>query len=302
LELLKTKMDGGSEAKGTADATKSRKSAFTKAAVLAGALAGLAAAGCTDKITNNYYGADGGTTINNTTNNYGSDGGTQDTDTEQDTGVSCDTGPEVACEDPKLARYLSVGEKMDVGEMHFRVDEVFDDDGQGMVVVSIAGPDCIDWQPLTAMAHGESTELNSIFGTFRLSIDGVYMPSSGPSGAIIGIEKVCEEDVAECDGEELILHAILNQGEQLTFGLTGMKWRHDDISVYPTDEPPRAIESVLNGLDEVVAVAAIQEGDTVQIDLGDYRIRATANAVAPGYTFAAKWVDITVNFCDNSDI
>jgi hypothetical protein len=301
LELVKTKMDKNS-VKDSIDTTKAKKAPFGKALLLAGGL-GLAAAGCTDKIMNNYYGSDGGDTVNNTTNNntnnttnnYGSDGGVQDTDT-QDTGAECDAGPELTCEEPKTTKYLSVGEKADVGELHFQVEDVAEEE---MVVIRVLGPDCSETFELESLYAGESVELDlGIFGKVILSVDGVYAPDAGTDGAIVSVEKVCESDLVECEGEvEGVYNAILNQGESMSLGLTGIQWRHDDISVYPSDEPPKAIESVLQGTD-VVAVAAIPEGNTVQIEVSTYRLTTTVNAVAPGYTFAVKWADLTISLCN----
>ena len=42
------------------------------------------------------------------------------------------------------------------------------------------------------------------------------------------------------------------------------------------------------------------EGETEQINLGEYVLTITVNELAAGYTFSARWINLDIEVCDNS--
>ena len=247
---------------------------FAHAALLTAGLATLNNGCGGDTLTHNHYYCDDGAA-----------GSTSSTSEEGAGGQAAEENPNevcsktlvgsLSCSNPKIIATLHDDEMIRVGEDLLN----FESDGTS-VVLNIIDENCdvLTQQNLEVGVSPDPEE--SISLTVLSAVPGsvdveVFMP--------------------------LIVAGTVNQGESLQISdseeTTVLAIHLDDLSVYPSDEPPAALLSLLED-DNVILTLDITEGSTELLTLGPSHLSVRAAAVSAGYTFAAKRAEIEVYDCD----
>ncbi len=95
----------------------------------------------------------------------------------------------------------------------------------------------------------------------------------------------------------VVVAGILNQGESLNVG--GYMVQLDDLEV--NGSTIGAIVSVLDSCGNTLLKEVIAQGETKDMELDGQTMAVTVNQVAPGYTFGAKWADVSISVPCPSD-
>ena len=192
---------------------------------------GLSACG---DVNNYYLGPDNGKPTD--TLNPGQDAGEKDATVSEDAKPACITGSKPVCGDQPIQKYLKVGEVLDVGDAHFKLEEVGNEGENGYyVILGVQDPNC---ETINKMKlYMSQTEAINLFGLFELTLEAAYIPeeigATGPKGAMISVKAVCtgQEDVIENDTSECMpgtefptcenqvqIGGILDIGDTLNYG------------------------------------------------------------------------------------
>lgn len=242
--------------------------AFTRAATTAGALTFLAA--CGDTIYNTHY--------------HGQDAATD--------GGTCASGPNLVCGDAPVQEYIRKGQTLDVGNVHFKVEDLGVEGNSQFVVLSFQDPDCNTIKKNKVYVN-QPMELSSPFGNYTVTLSATYTPDGGTPGAILKIEATCSETVDGCSTSGVAAAGFVNQGEDLIVG--SVRFRLDDIANQA--DGVYALLSVIQG-DNTLTNLKIKEGNIAMVAVDGQTYVVNVIQVAPGYTFGAKWVDLEVSICN----
>ncbi len=210
---------------------------------------------------------------------------------------TCDSqSVSVSCESGSSERLLRTGDELSVetpdGTSTIFVNDVLSDtSGNVYVEVSVYDENC-ELVDIGIISPDDPQPLNSVGPSILFSVQ--FGGTSVDKWAQVEISQaecdVCEGDTLEASGD-------VNQGESLL--IRDFKIRLDDLSTIPSNEPPSAVLSVLDHMDNVLDHVEIQEGSFESMEFGSTTLTIAATEVAAGYTFGAKWASLSVTLCQN---
>lgn len=138
-------------------------------------------------------------------------------------------------------------------------------------------------------------------GSSEVNIGDSY-PITSSIGAEDGYMQVLSvnSDSVEIEASlPLVVAGDINAGESLMVPVdfpTQVSIRLDDISIYPTNEPPSALLSIISD-DIVVGYMDLPEGTAKAPSIFENLITVGAPVVSPGYTFGAIRVELELFYC-----
>ncbi|MBI5047117.1 hypothetical protein HZC07_05315 [Candidatus Micrarchaeota archaeon] len=253
--------------------TAAKRSGFVSAALLTGS---LALAGCGDTY--------------NTTNIYqtpASDGGVSDASP-----ATCNvaTAPAPTC-GSTVSGTLQSGQAIPLGSFALTLDSLESHSGVVNAVISFIDGSCT---PLKRdkLAPGDTKEFVVSGETFTVTLNSTSAPGSS-IWADLDIQRVC--GTSECQNPTPSVSGVLNQGESLSFN--SYRINLDDISVVPSNEPPSAILSLTDAQGNVMNHFQLRAGQDRVLSFNGTEIQVSVSEVAAGYTFGAKWANVTISSC-----
>ncbi|MBU0526850.1 hypothetical protein KKE92_00055 [Candidatus Micrarchaeota archaeon] len=202
----------------------------------------------------------------------------------------------VSCGSEPTERLLRVGDELSVdtdeGTRTVFVNDVLSDtSGNVFLEVSIYDENC-EFLDNGLISQNDPQPLDSV-GSGRL----FSVQFGGTSDERWAQVEITQADCDLCEGETSEISGDINQGELLIAG--AFKIRLDDLSTIPSNEPPSAVLSILDHLDNVLDHVEVQEDTSAVLEFGSVTMTITANEVAAGYTFGSKWADLSVTLCQN---
>jgi len=210
---------------------------------------------------------------------------------------TCDSEPvSVSCESGSAERLLRVGDELSVdtadGNRTVFVNDVLSDtSGAVYVEVSVYDENC-EFLSNELISQNDPQPFESTGPSHLFSVQ--FGGTSEDGWAQI---EITQADCDVCQGESSEFSGDINQGETLAAG--AFRIRLDDLSTIPSNEPPSAVLSVLDHMDNVLDHAEVQEDDSVVLEFGSTTMTIAADEVAAGYTFGAKWASLSVTLCQN---
>lgn len=121
------------------------------------------------------------------------------------------------------------------------------------------------------------------------SPDALQADSMGPDSA--KADACVAKSAPLACSDKAIVSGVVNAGESLVFGDYSL--RLDDIQVVGTDKPAAAV-ALLDSCGNELQKTKIVEGQAKVLAVGGSELEVSASEVMPGYTFGAKWANLSV--------
>ena len=295
MEKLRNEKEEKGKEKGKEEKDEKKKPGFVAKAVLAAGLMLAVAAGCEDRTTiNNYNCPDSGTQDAAAEVEQDAVEGEMEADVPEEivdaaeedvmeeevecvadlTPVTCDSS------EPIAEGVVTLEEPLEMGNLTLEFEGTEEHAGITEGIFSVVD-ECGNILNRNKIAEGQTLEISIEGAVYLVTVDTLHASEDNPWADVsvtINCNNMCE-----------VASGIINQGE--TLAVDSFRIRLNDIDVYSTPGEPAAILDVEDGTTGDLLYRVRIAKDEHEYILG-YRI--DVKEVGAGYTFASKWVDLSV--------